>query len=332
MIEISTLSTIISDAFPRAFEQSVTRNANFFNLLRKVGYSNAKGPQWEPRLIGHSNAGTIATEGGAYRSSSQSTTAKASLPWAVYNVTLDMSGDAVAQIQASDTNAIARIVEEKVEDATEGLAEVMNTHLMGGDSTPARGFVGINAAFAAVGTYAGLSRSTYPNWATYVNANGGTPRAVTMALLEATSNYLINTLQGKWFVGLTSPDQEQTIANFTTGAPSQSLQIANGQTVNTISLGAGDVKQPLVPRVWVNGNPIVKLQGYTAGQVDFVDPSKLHIEVLEDTTGLTGTGGPAKVQFEKVQGADKYIWSMILRAQLVARSPRLGAAVLDDLS
>jgi hypothetical protein len=84
--------------------------------------------------------------------------------------------------------AVMKLLDERVNSTMTKLASVINGDLWNGTGTDGSSnpnIVGLlGGALGSTGTYAGLSRSTYPLWAGNLLANGGVARALTIDLLN----------------------------------------------------------------------------------------------------------------------------------------------------
>lgn len=111
----------------------------------------------------------------------------ATLPWGQYRAAFKLSNLELNVAASNPGNAqeLEKLLEERMFDAIAKITSLINQDLIAGTGTrngnPS--IVGILEAFKATGTYAGLSKTTYPEWAGNVIANGGVDRALTLDLL-----------------------------------------------------------------------------------------------------------------------------------------------------
>jgi hypothetical protein len=111
------------------------------------------------------------------------------LPWAIYRngfAVSDTEFDAAVASIGSAT-AVENMLMERILSATTALADGQNIDAWSGTGTALNGNPNIigfqGGALAASGTYAGISRSTYPSFGGNVLANGGVARPLSFDLL-----------------------------------------------------------------------------------------------------------------------------------------------------
>lgn len=114
----------------------------------------------------------------------------ATLSWAHYRSAFQVSEtefDAAAS-SAGSADALVRLFDTRVMGSVEKLASKVNADLWSGTGTDGSGNVSIvglqGGALETSGTYAGILRSTYSEWAGNVLANGGVARPLTIDLME----------------------------------------------------------------------------------------------------------------------------------------------------
>ena len=325
-INSTAVNQVITDNFPKYFSDCVTKNARFIDFLNRngriVGLSDPKGPRWEVKVTGHSSAGRY-VEGDPLPAAGQFASVTASLGWAQYAATIKLTGKAQAELDAGGNLAVENWLDKQMMEASRQVAVSMNTDALSGDNSASEGFVGITAALAASGTYANISRTTYANWVTYTNTSVG---SVSLSNLDTNLDYLTDTIQGNANVVLTTRTVEGAIAALTTGAPSKTIYLANGDTSYSAVVGPGSI-DPMAPRTFYRDRPVFVIPGYTAQRLDMVDLSTIGIEVLRDNTGLTGAGAPVML----VDG-DDIIWKIVFSGQFFAHEPRMGATTMTGVT
>jgi hypothetical protein len=110
----------------------------------------------------------------------------ATLPWKYVQVPFQVAGPALAVASKGGPAAYADLFGKQMSDATLALARKLGTFTFG-DGTGNTGLdpSGFLAAIgSSVGSYAGISRVTYPVWAAYVSGNAGVPRTLTKSILD----------------------------------------------------------------------------------------------------------------------------------------------------
>jgi hypothetical protein len=115
-------------------------------------------------------------------------TIPATLPWGMYRAAFSLTNHEinVASANIGNASALGDIVGERFLGKMAKLVDLMEADVFTGTGTAANTFpniVGFDTAVAATGTYANISKSTYPEWAGNVLSNGGVARPLTMDLL-----------------------------------------------------------------------------------------------------------------------------------------------------
>lgn len=159
----------------------INRKTTLLSRLMKVA-GQGKTNSWDVRFSGAS-AGTY-TEGAAIADSDLDADdrVQASNAWGLYRSAFGISSLTRA-VTGNSPSSPDEFVELAAADARASAAELasqMNVDAFSGSS----GIIGLDSALAASGTYAGLSKATYAEWAGNVLANGGSARSLTKALID----------------------------------------------------------------------------------------------------------------------------------------------------
>jgi hypothetical protein len=101
----------------------------------------------------------------------------ASIPWGQYRGSFGISGLTAAAVMSADgsSDELLNLIDKHIHDKGTKLTQAINRALYAGDGS-GRTLVGLTAALANTGIYAGIDRATRPEWQGNVIANGGTPR------------------------------------------------------------------------------------------------------------------------------------------------------------
>ncbi len=213
-------STDIASALSQRFDAKIRRQYNRVTRLASMIQSegavqgNGKNVAWDA-VLGDSYNGfgqtASAFNEGTDVSSTEKTTdtiTDAVLPWAQYRAAFsvtDLEYD-MADVSGGTPNAAStQLLEERILSATSKLASVENVDLWSGTGSATSGvYVGapniigfLGGALAASGTYAGISVSNYPSWASNVLANGGVARPLTFDLLAQLETEIFNACDEK---------------------------------------------------------------------------------------------------------------------------------------
>ena len=110
---------------------------------------------------------------------------QAQVPWAIYSEPFKMTGLAEA-IAAGEPTMLRNTYLNQLIKAGQRLASGMNiAYWQGtGASNQAIGHCSTAGPFQDSGTYATIDRSSFPQWAGNVDENAGTPRSVTLAIID----------------------------------------------------------------------------------------------------------------------------------------------------
>lgn len=157
-----------------------------------VGQGGGKQITWDVEFSGATAAS--AAEGADVVSGdfAQDPVVPAVLPYGYYRSAFALTNLELNAAAASGGNASAlgNMVMERMMNSAAKITSTMNSDIWAGTGTDGSGnptifgFAGaVTGALLTSGSYAGLSKATYTEWAGNVLANGGTPRALTMDLL-----------------------------------------------------------------------------------------------------------------------------------------------------
>lgn len=113
----------------------------------------------------------------------------ASLGWGRYRSAFQLSDTEIDIANANMGNAreLENLLEERLFDAVAVITSKINQDMIAGTGTGTGGnptIVGAISALAATGSYAGLNKATYSQWAGNVNANGGILRPLSLDILS----------------------------------------------------------------------------------------------------------------------------------------------------
>lgn len=174
---------------PQLFEQ-FNRSATALSLIRAV-VARSKVPSWDVEFTDGPDAAAFA-EGSDVAAGEYGTDqpVPATLGWAKYRAPFMLSDSEIKQAMRGigSPEELEDILGHRMLGRAGRLASLANRDLFTGDGTDGSGnptIVGFyGGALAATGTYATIARGTYAEWAGGVLANGGTPRALTIDLMN----------------------------------------------------------------------------------------------------------------------------------------------------
>lgn len=112
----------------------------------------------------------------------------ATLPWSEYGDAFKVTGRA-EDASAGDGTELGQLYLKKLTQSAQRAVDKIDADLYtaAGTASPQKfhGLVAANGPLDSAGTYAGLARGTYTQWAGNKLFNGGTPRAITLDLVES---------------------------------------------------------------------------------------------------------------------------------------------------
>jgi hypothetical protein len=324
------IGAVIADIGPQYVADAVTRNVELWELIQKMDASDPKGPRWEVKTAGNASAGQY-TPGGTLPSAGSAEFDQAKMNWGNFLAIVEFNTRQITQINAANRNPATVLVDqilEQLKDQAKAIIAAMNAGLISG-ADAVDGLIGICTAIDDAGTYAGLDRGAVTEFACYVAANGGTPRTLTVAILDTVYDYAVNTVKldaGNWVL-MTGTAQASTMRGFSTGniAPYVAAPVVNG-------LVPGGVPKILShAKLQYRDMPILVVPGYTAGRVDFCNLDDLAVECLngKDTPFVMGVPGSNEL-FQVVGDLVRFI--LYCWCQLRFRNPRHNAFSIQDLS
>jgi hypothetical protein len=198
----------ISGALAQTFSARLRRQwnrvavtASRLEMVPATGQGGGKNIGWDVEFSGATSASFA--EGSDVAASEYNTDPilPAVLPFGMYRSPFQLSNLEIKAAQASVANAaeLGRIVVERLDGSLAKMASIANADLISGVGTDSNGnpiIFGLTNALAATGAYAGLNKSTWPEWQGNFLGNGGVARALTFGLLYQ-ADQLVYTASGK---------------------------------------------------------------------------------------------------------------------------------------
>ena len=169
--------------------------------------------------------------------------------WAVIEVT----GQIIAQTQGE--GGFKAALRSEMDETMLDLRNQINTYLLGATSA-ATDIDGIQTWNKDSATYGNIDPTTYTGWASYKNANAGTGRALTVALMQDVKTKVEDTPRfGNVSVILTGPTQWNNYGNLLTS-------LRRFMPADTLDGGFQALD--------FEGVPVVKVPGFVTGRMDFL--------------------------------------------------------------
>jgi hypothetical protein len=287
----------------------------------KTGRGN--GIRWPVRYAGNSAVGSYG-EGDAAGGAGNQSAKEAFLGWKFQKAEISIGGPSLAV--GAQGGMVVDPLRFELDNGLLDMRAAINTQIMGdGTGNSGKDLTGLLAALADTGTYAGLDRGSYTWWKAYVNANGGTPRNLTEALMRD--------------VKKTMESRGGTLTAIYAGANQWyaygDLLRAERRQQDPQTLTGG------YQALDFEGTPLIKVPGYVQTRMEFVDERLIEYHMLPVTSENTAIAGLRTVAAVPgmpgfgilVLGATKDAadFQVIHYSQLVVRNPyRMG--VLKDLA
>lgn len=308
----------ISEVGPRAMDDCISRFSDLWRLIEKKNPSNPNGPTWDAK-VGANTSAEATVPGASLAAADYAEIVKAQLNWANYIPSVTINQQQMKQLELAAAGGLANydLLLAQIEELGQSVASAVNTGLIAGSDTT-KDIIGLATAIDDAGTYAGISRASYSEWACYVAHNSGSPRTLTVSIMDIAYDYFRNTVgknPGRWVL-IAGASQVSTMRGFSTGAASV-YAISGPEGVSKV-LSTTDVKFRDVP--------VLEVPGYTTGRVDFVNLDALSIECLH------GAENPFLVKMVEEAASDLTYIKCYFNGQLVLRNPRHNAFSIQDLS
>lgn len=204
----------IADAITVLFEDRVASAINRATVSLELFEIEDGGAsvQWDAEF--GSAVGAARAEGADVSTFNDDTLVPALLDYGTYDNAFAITGKALAKALASGNPAdLEDLFGYKLMRSAEQLAKGIggNIHDGTGASDQIHGFrpAAGNGGLGATGTYAGIDRSTYPQWAATVKANGGVGRALSLDLMRGTVTDIYKASGLHFDVVLCDPDMHR---------------------------------------------------------------------------------------------------------------------------
>lgn len=204
-VEYNDIKSLLSVTYTSRMDRAVARRNDVLARLR-VENPMQNEIRWQVRF-GTGDEANAAAEGSDVDPSEylgQDGTNAIIPTWALYRQPIQVTDKAVIQAynqRNGSPEEVWRILEDQADEAikliTDRIAKDIwtGTGIDSGNGNPT--IIGmLGGALSDTGTYAGLARATYQDWATPVLGNGGTARALTEALLRYAEELLFTASAG----------------------------------------------------------------------------------------------------------------------------------------
>lgn len=275
------LLSALSGALSVQFQKELDRQFNRFDpLFTKLQKSAGAGPNltWDVRFSRTTGAAAI-TEGADVVSGDiqADATVPAVLPWGIYRSVFGMSGLSVSAAMTAQNSPMVLMgkFRGQLEDAASDLANSISTHLYSGSGASSQ-IAGLHGAGAllATGTYAGIARASYAEWAGNTTAVGG---ALTLAVLDTNERAIYNRCGMKPTMIVTTADVADAYAGlFTTIV--RNAPIGSSLSTPEQVIGSWDING--FTGLHHKGIPVYRSAKCPAGQLYMLNENYMSLESL----------------------------------------------------
>lgn len=339
----------LSQLFAPELARQFNRQSVLAELLPKQRGAG-KNVGWDVRFSRSVHAGSF-TEGAdmAPNEFQRDPTVPATLHWGTYRTGFALSGLSVAAASGSVGSALELLDQFRTNltDAGSDLISQINRALYLGDGSGPNitGLFG-GGALAASGTYAGINRATYPEWAGNVLGNGGVARPLTKALLDQMEESIYESCGMMPDIIVTSPSIARSYEGLFDAMARVLVERGDLSALGAIPNAGG----PVIPAntgytgLSYKGIPIYRDRDCPAGKLAMLNRQFAAIRVLPQVNlgtsvtsreeGLSGTPGndtgiSARIDSLAKEGdSDKF--QLVTYLELQVRRPN-ACGTLDDL-
>jgi hypothetical protein len=261
-VKLDTIPELINEVFDPVFAEILARNTFFLSRFPVRG-STAERLKWRAHISGNTSVGSYGEVDGLGTAGNQGYTT-AELAWKLNKVLVEVTG--LAQAVSQGEGFVRDLLQNELEEALPDLQAEINSQIMSdGTGNGGKDLTGLYAAIddgTDVATYAGVTRAGTPEFAAYCNRNGGVNRALTLALMR---------------------DVKRTVEAHPRNGRVTAIYCGDAQWDNygTLLIGATESKRNYNDNLQVlaggyqalffEGVPVIKIPGYNAHRMDFVD-------------------------------------------------------------
>lgn len=336
----------IAASLATIFEDRITSQINRSTVLLQalpVGDGEGKNLAWNARFgsdVGVSRADGADLVAGDFK---VDTKVPATLEYGTYDAPFSLTGKALAGAYASgNPSDLENLFGEEMQNAVERLAKGIHQALISGagGTDEIHGLFGASGPLDTTGTYAGISRATYPQWASNELANGGVPRALTFDLMREAVEQIYTASGENVDMIVTTPALWTKFGKLFNGERRQMTDVY--MRGNKIVLSGG------FSALEFDGVPVMRDVDMPAGKMAFLTSRHLKVCQMPDpanavnqasgNVGLAGSpeadmGEPARKLTARVnplgRAGDSFKFQLICYPQLKCRKPNAQGSIVD---
>ena len=286
---LASVSSALSTFFQEPLHHQWNRTAVLLGMLAARGdIGDGKGKQVAFDVEFSGNTATTVAEGSdvADAEYASDVNVPAILPWAHYRTSFKISETeyAAALSSGGTPEMLRRLFEERVMAGGAKLMRTIEQDLMTGTGVDSSGnptIVGIyGGALVASGDYAGISATTYTEWASNILGNGGSTRALTSDLLAQADAEIFAAASEPWDVLITSAGVARKYEGLFTSATVPLIRMNDGASRPDYGLGNanGPTHQPL--GLFYKGQPVTRVATNPVHKLALLNTKKIQIKYL----------------------------------------------------
>jgi len=282
---LTDYSAALSQRFENQIAYQMNREQVLLSMLPKRKGAG-KNCAWDAEFSGATAANQADGADVAGGDIANDATVPAILTWGQYRSAGGISGMLQAAAGSSDSpSELVDIFGQKVFGNVSKLGSVLNAALYTGPGTGTT-MAGLitGLALAATGTYAGIARGSFAEWAATLQANGGTPRSLTFGLIESMLTAIFNASGVAPDLIVTTPTLWQAFGALFGSNRRWPYRDTVTTAAGELKLGAG------YNALEFAGIPIVRDKDCPAGHMLFLHTPSVWVEFLETRPGQDNTG------------------------------------------
>lgn len=341
-VELSDFQSALGTVFEDELTAQMNRACVVLSLL-DIKPAKGKNVSWSVRT--GTDSGQVFQDGADVSTYNADTIVPASMDFAIYGDAFQISNKArAAAMAAGNPGQMRDMLREQLMESAERTATKIVTDFYAGNGFSAsgalHGLFASNGALSDTGTYAGIDRSSYPQWAANVLSNSGVSRPLTLDLMRQMRRTIYTASGLKPDLIICDPEQHENYAKLMSDQRRYVDYVrVRGQK---IVLDAGHHVLEF------DGIPVIEDAQFTAGKMAFINTNFLYFETLppprgdledagsldivahpEEQFGVTTTGFMARVN--RLANAGDYIRQQpVVYAALVNRRCN-ASGVIEDL-
>lgn len=215
-LDFNAISSALATLFEDRIVMQINRAVVLANLL-PISPGTGKNIQWVARF--GASTGAVIGDGVDVSTYNSDSKVPAVLQFGTYHDAFQITGKArAAAAAAGNPQELVDLFAEEIEESVQRLALkiAQDTYTGTGASDNINGLLtasGAAPAIGATGTYAGINRATYTQWAASINGNGGIPRLLSLSLLRDMRRAIYTASGEKPDLIVTDPIQHEAYGN-----------------------------------------------------------------------------------------------------------------------